>query len=261
MLSSAWMMRLRSKIAKIDRPRPTRLCALPARGGAVERLAQQLHRPRVVEQDAALDVAHDHALRELRHQRREAVALLLDARVRLAHALLDVALERGVRVGEAVERRRQPPRLRRAARRRPVRGIGGEHDPRVLGELPRRRDVAAHERAHDERERHAAAGSEADDDARRRGPAGSRSEHRRFALGAGPRPRAATAAATAATTKPHAAASASANRTLSRHRLFAQQLARPSRSGPSSKTAWSRRRRRRRRCPWSPRRRVPWPRA
>ena len=86
MLSSAWMMRLRSKTAKIERPSPTRLCALPAVARPFERLAQQLHGPRVVEQDAPLDVAHDDALRELRHQRRETVAFLLDARVGLAHA-------------------------------------------------------------------------------------------------------------------------------------------------------------------------------
>ncbi len=90
------MIRLRSKIGEDRAPEPDEAVRLPGRGGAVERLAQELHRARVVEQDAPLDVAHDHALRELRHQRREAVALLLDARVRLAHAPLDVALQRFV---------------------------------------------------------------------------------------------------------------------------------------------------------------------
>ena len=99
------LQRVDDEVAVEDRedraPEADQAVRLAGRGRAVERLAQQLHRARVVEQDAALDVAHDHALRELGHQRREPVALLLDARVGLADALLDVALQRVVRVGEA----------------------------------------------------------------------------------------------------------------------------------------------------------------
>ena len=153
MLSSAWMIRLRSKMAKIERPRPDQAVRLPGGGRAVERLAQELHRARVVQQDAPLDVAHDHALRELRHQRRKAVALLLDALVRLAHALVEVLPQRFVGGGEAVEALGEPPDLRGAAQWGAVRGIRREHDPRVLEKLRRRCHVAAKQRPQDQRQR------------------------------------------------------------------------------------------------------------
>ena len=82
-----WMMRLRSKMANTERPRPTRRVRLAGGLGVGERLAQQPRRARVVEQNAPLDVADDHALGELGHQRGQPVALFLDARVGLADAL------------------------------------------------------------------------------------------------------------------------------------------------------------------------------
>ena len=120
-------------------PEPHQAVRLAGGGGAVERLAQELHRAGVVQQDAPLDVAHDHALRELRHQRREAVALLLDALVRLAHALVDVLPQRLVGGGEAVEALGEPPDLGGAAQRGAVRRIRREHDARVLDRAARAR--------------------------------------------------------------------------------------------------------------------------
>ena len=112
--------RVDDEVAVEDRedraPEPDEAVRLPGRGGAVERLAQELHRAGVVQQDAPFDVAHDHALRELRHQRREPVSLLLDALVRLAHAPVEVALQRLVGGGERVEALGEPPDLGGAAR-------------------------------------------------------------------------------------------------------------------------------------------------
>ena len=128
--------------------------ARSAPGGiAVDRLAQELHRPRVVEQDATLDVAHDDALRELRHERSQAVALLLEARIRLAHPPLDVLAQRLARVGQGVQASGEPHHRRRALGRSAMRRIRAQHDPRVLRETFRGLDVPMEQRAGDERDR------------------------------------------------------------------------------------------------------------
>ena len=154
MFSKAWMMRLRSKTAKIERPRPTRLGPLAVAAAPSRGFLQQLHRARVVEQDAPLDVAHDHALRELRHERGEPVLFLLEAGVGVVHPALDVLAERLVRVGETIDARGQLPDLGRADARRPMRRVRGQHDPGVLRQLPRRRHVAPKQRADEQQQRH-----------------------------------------------------------------------------------------------------------
>ena len=80
--------------------------AEPDRGAAETRgvTRQQMRGTRVVEQDAALGVAHEHALRELGHQCGEPVLLLLEMRVRLFNARLDVAPQCVVRLGQAIDR-------------------------------------------------------------------------------------------------------------------------------------------------------------
>ena len=143
------VQRVDDEVAVEDRehraPQPDQRHRLAA-GGAVERLAQELHRARVVEQDAAFDVAHDDALGKLRHQRRQPAPLLLDACVRLAHPLLDVRGQRLAHLREAVEHAGERAQLRGAAGGRAVRRIGAEHDLGVAGELPRGGDVAAEQR-------------------------------------------------------------------------------------------------------------------
>ena len=63
----------------VDRAaQPDQLGAVGQRRRARQR-AELQPRAAVVEQDAAVEVAHDHALRQLGHQRRQAVAFLLDA--------------------------------------------------------------------------------------------------------------------------------------------------------------------------------------
>ncbi|MFO1305145.1 MAG: hypothetical protein U1F54_15525 [Burkholderiales bacterium] len=92
------LQRVDDEVAVEDREDLERLAlherARLARGvGAVERLAQELHRARCTgRMPALLDVAHDHALRELGHERREAASLLLDPVVGLGHLALDVRL-------------------------------------------------------------------------------------------------------------------------------------------------------------------------
>ena len=123
-------------------------------GGAVERLAQQLHRSRVVQQDAALDVAHDDALRELGHERGQAASLLFDAVVRFTNLAIDVRLLRGVRLGKPIDRAGDRPHLRCAAGCGAVLRIGHLDDARVLGEMAQRGHVAAPERTHSEEDNH-----------------------------------------------------------------------------------------------------------
>ena len=75
-------------------------------------------RPVVVEQHAAIEVADDDALRQLRHQRREAAAFLLDVAARQFNLAVDVGAQRGALLHQRIDSRRQ----------RAVRGAAFGHD-------------------------------------------------------------------------------------------------------------------------------------
>ena len=107
------------------------------------RTSEQLRRARVVQQNAAVGVADEHALGKLGHQRREPVALLLDARARIAALRLEVALEPAIALGELVDRRRHLAQLRSAAGGHVVLRVRGEQDAGLVGELVRRLRIAA----------------------------------------------------------------------------------------------------------------------
>jgi hypothetical protein len=136
------------------------------------RAAEQLGGARVVQQDAALGVAHQHALRELRHQRGEPVLLLRQARVRFVDARLHVAPQGGVDEAERVDRARQVLHLGRALGLDAALGVQRVQVAHLLGQPQRRPRVGAvpavQQRAQRRRER-----ERAQHDERR-----ARSEHR-----------------------------------------------------------------------------------
>jgi hypothetical protein len=72
-----------SRIENIERPRPI---SAPAgdRGRPLRQRLELQAGAVVVEQDAAVEIAHDHCLGQFRHQRRQAVFLFLDGRLGLA---------------------------------------------------------------------------------------------------------------------------------------------------------------------------------
>jgi len=82
----------------------------------------------------------------VRTERGEAPAFLVDARLRLAHALLDVLARDSRTSAKAFKRARQRPQLGRPPRRRAMRRISRQHDLRVARQLPRRRHVAPEQR-------------------------------------------------------------------------------------------------------------------
>ena len=143
MLSSAWMIRLRSKMAKIERPSPTRLCAFPAaaalssgfRSSCIARALYSRMRPSTLHMITLCASSDISAARRLRSCSMRCIGL--------AHALVEVALQRFVGVGEGVEALRQPPDLGGAAQRGAVRRIRREHDPRIFVELRGCRHVTA----------------------------------------------------------------------------------------------------------------------
>ncbi len=143
-------MMLRSNIANTERPSPTSVWSPPTPPPRVARLAQQPQRTRVVKQDATLDVAHDHALRELGHQCGEAIALLLEVRIGLAHARFHFLFERFPQRREVVEIPRQALEFERATLRGTMRRVCREHHARVLAQLARGDDVAAKQGAQQE---------------------------------------------------------------------------------------------------------------
>ena len=91
------------------------LGAAGQRGRARQR-AELRARAAVVEQDAAVEVADHDALRQLGHQRGQAVALLLDAAAGGLHLRRDVGAQRAALARQLVDR----PRPARASRRCPA---------------------------------------------------------------------------------------------------------------------------------------------
>ena len=117
--------------------------------GAVGQLRRVRQRPElvaralVVEQDAAVEVAHDDALRQLGHQRGQAAALLLDAPAGLGDLGRDVAAQPFALLHQFVEGIGQ----RRGSRHCPApfsvcAVVGLEQHTRLLEQPRRRRDMA-----------------------------------------------------------------------------------------------------------------------
>ena len=106
--------------------------------------------PAVVKQDAAVEVADDDALVELRHQRREPVALLLDRQPRLANPRLHVFLEALALVGQAVDGFGDALQLRRAGGLEAARRIGADQQADLVGQQRRRFDALLGEGLHED---------------------------------------------------------------------------------------------------------------
>ena len=94
---------------------------------------KQSLRPLVVEQDPALRIAHHDALGQLRHQSRQAIALLLEPGARFPGAQLEIAPQRAVRVGQPVDRRGRFGHLAPALRRYAQLGVRAQHHTGLLG--------------------------------------------------------------------------------------------------------------------------------
>jgi hypothetical protein len=114
------------------------------------RALEQLPRALVVEQDAALGVAHQHALGELGHERRQPVALLLEPGARLARARFGVAAQAAAVGGEALDGGGELGHLARALGRGPQILVRAEQHVDLLGKPARRGHVLREQPAHGE---------------------------------------------------------------------------------------------------------------
>ena len=119
-----------------------------ARGnaGRIGQRAELQPGARVVQQDAAVEVAHHDALRQFRHQRGEPAALLLDRAARLPHLLCHVGAQ-----SVALLRQRKDDLAQRAVVGCAVRGrracrVGAEQRAGFFEQARRRFDVMAHQR-------------------------------------------------------------------------------------------------------------------
>ncbi len=115
-------------------------------------------RAAVVQQDAAVEVAHHHALRELGHQRRQALALLLDAAAGLLHLRGDVGAQGAALLRQRVDDAGECARAGAALQRQLGLRLRRQHDLRLLGQPRRRGDPVqvdmARRRAQRERQDH-----------------------------------------------------------------------------------------------------------
>jgi hypothetical protein len=115
-----------------------------AEGGcvALASAAEQRLSRCVVEQDPSVAIAHQHRLVELRDERRETLALLLQAGLRLAHRGIHFC-ERARAVGrELVDRRGELTELAAVRIRQPMPGVAVDDEPRALSEPVRGLDGA-----------------------------------------------------------------------------------------------------------------------
>ena len=127
--------RMRDQVAledTVDRaPEADQLTAAGHAGRLGER-AELRARAVVVEQHAAVEVAHHHALRQLGHQRREAILLELDRLLGAPDLGRDVAHQLVALAGELVHRQRQGLHLGRAFGLDAEPAVGTEHQAQVL---------------------------------------------------------------------------------------------------------------------------------
>ncbi|MBK9953671.1 MAG: hypothetical protein IPP18_00485 [Rhodocyclaceae bacterium] len=140
----------------MERPSPIKAPPATEVGPCAQRLELQAGAV-VVKQDAAVEIAHHHAQRQFRHQRRQAVLLLLDRQLGLGDLRLDVGQQFVALLGEVVGRLRQRPHFRRPLGLDPEMAIGREHQAQFLGHVEQAGDVlpeqvAQHDDADDEAE-------------------------------------------------------------------------------------------------------------
>ena len=115
--------------------------------------AELLARLAVVEQDAAVEIADHHALRQLRHQRGQPVALLLDMGAGLADLLRHLLTQQATLADQLVEGQRQPLLGCGAARPQLALDIGAQQHPGLFeqrigaaeAELPEPRRSPGHQ--------------------------------------------------------------------------------------------------------------------
>ena len=117
---------------------------------SVFRRATQGTGARVVEQDATVEVAHHHALRELRHQRGKSVALVFDVATGGADLGLDVAQQRVALVGEFIDRGGKRLHFGRTHWFEAEIAVGVEHQPLLLGHAEQALDVMAEQLTDDD---------------------------------------------------------------------------------------------------------------
>ena len=129
-----------SRIEKIERPRPISAPPDTDVGPCAERLELQAGAV-VVEQDAAVEVADDHRLRQFRHQRGEPVLLFLDRGLGRGDLLADVIQQDVALLRQIVGGARQMLDFRRAFRRYPEIAVGPKHQAQLFGHAEQPVDI------------------------------------------------------------------------------------------------------------------------
>ena len=102
--------------------------------------------PVVVQDDAPIQIAHDHALRELRHERRQTALLQLDVLAGLFHTLVHIAAQLPPLLNQQVDHARQRPVLGAAPLRQLTCYIRTRHRTTFFGQLGGRRQEMLHQR-------------------------------------------------------------------------------------------------------------------
>lgn len=129
------------------------ICTATGHGRRIRERLELQPRAVVAEQDAAIEVAHDDALVELGHQRRQPVALLLDRQARLADARLHVILQTLPLISQAIHGLGDALQLRRTGRLEPARRIGTHQQANLVGQRRWRRNAVVGEGFHQDRRR------------------------------------------------------------------------------------------------------------
>ena len=96
----------------------------------------------VVQQDAAVEVAHQDSLRDLGHQRGQRVLLVLEGGSGFTDAVVEIAPQLLVSLRQDIQAADHVPQLGRTLHGRPMRRIGDRDHARVLGQGSERMDVA-----------------------------------------------------------------------------------------------------------------------
>ncbi len=107
------------------------------------RIGEHASGPLVVEQDAALRVADNHALGQLRHECTQAVSLLVGIGARLRDARLHVAQRLLVPCGEQIDRAGELAQLARTVRTHAMPRIAACDESQRLAQAMRRCEISA----------------------------------------------------------------------------------------------------------------------
>ena len=132
----------------IDRTPEADELAAAGHTGRVRQRAELRARAVVVKQHAAVEVAYHHALRQLGHQRREAILLELDRFLGAPDLGRDVAHQLVALAGELVHGQRQGLHFGRAFWLDTETTVGAEHQAQVLGHAQQTLHVLPEQRPH-----------------------------------------------------------------------------------------------------------------